>query len=60
LKDLEIDGNDVMEKFNLTPGPKVGKTLKYLLEKVLDEPELNHKDILLKEAKSFLKTIQKE
>ena len=54
LKDLEINGSDIMEKFNLTPGPKIGKTLNHLLEKVLDEPELNKKDILLKEAEEFL------
>jgi tRNA nucleotidyltransferase (CCA-adding enzyme) len=60
LKDLEIDGNDIMKEFELPPGPNVGKILNHLLEKVLDEPELNHKDILLKEAETFLETIQKE
>jgi len=56
LRDLEIDGNDIMETFDLAPGPKIGKTLNHLLEKVLDEPELNKKDILIKQAENFLKT----
>jgi tRNA nucleotidyltransferase (CCA-adding enzyme) len=59
LKDLEIDGNDIMKEFELSPGPKVGKILSHLLDKVLDEPELNHKDILLKEAENFLKNNSK-
>jgi tRNA nucleotidyltransferase (CCA-adding enzyme) len=54
LKDLMINGNDLMKEFNLTPGPLVGKVLNHLMEKVLDEPEFNQKDKLLKEAKDFL------
>ncbi|MCJ7508524.1 MAG: HD domain-containing protein, partial [candidate division Zixibacteria bacterium] len=57
LKDLEIDGNNIMKEFELSPGPKVGKILNHLLEKVLDEPELNQKDILLKEAETFIKNL---
>jgi tRNA nucleotidyltransferase (CCA-adding enzyme) len=54
LKDLKINGNDVMKEFGLSPGPLVGKTLNHLLEKVLDEPEFNEKEKLLKEAEKFL------
>jgi len=58
LKDLKVSGNDVMEKFNLTPGPLIGKVLNHLMEKVLDEPEFNEKEKLLKEAEEFLSRIK--
>jgi putative nucleotidyltransferase with HDIG domain len=57
LKDLAVNGNDLMESFNLPPSPLVGQILNHLLEMVLDEPELNHKENLLKEAEFFLKNI---
>ena len=55
VKDLKINGTIIMEKFGLSPGPPVGKVLNHLLEKVLDEPEFNQEDKLLKEAEEFLK-----
>ncbi len=55
LKDLKINGDIIMEKFGLSPGPPVGKVLNHLLEKVLDEPEFNEEDLLLKEAEEFLR-----
>jgi tRNA nucleotidyltransferase (CCA-adding enzyme) len=54
LADLAIDGSDIMERFDLKPGPKVGATLNYLLEKVLDHPEYNTKEKLQEIAKDFL------
>lgn len=54
LKDLVVNGEDIMKEFNLNPGPMVGKILNHLMERVLDEPEFNQKDKLLKEAKEFL------
>ncbi|MDP3024501.1 MAG: CCA tRNA nucleotidyltransferase [candidate division Zixibacteria bacterium] len=55
VKDLKINGDIIMEKFGLSPGPIIGKVLNHLLEKVLDEPEFNQEDLLLKEAEEFLK-----
>ncbi len=52
--DLEIDGNDLISEFKLRPGRLIGETLTYLLEKVLDQPELNTREDLLKEAKIFI------
>jgi tRNA nucleotidyltransferase (CCA-adding enzyme) len=46
-----------MESFNLPPSPLVGRILNHLLEVVLDEPELNDKEHLLKEAEHFLKNL---
>jgi tRNA nucleotidyltransferase (CCA-adding enzyme) len=57
LKDLAVNGNDIMESFNLPPSPLVGRILNHLLEVVLDEPELNDKEHLLKEAEHFLKNL---
>lgn len=51
LKDLDIDGNIIMTELNLKPGPQVGKVLNYLLEQVLENPELNTKEQLIKLAK---------
>ena len=57
LKDLEVKGNDIMDTFKIPPSPLVGQVLNYLLELVLDNPELNQKTRLMKEAKFFLKNI---
>lgn len=57
LKDLEVDGNDIMNAFRILPSPLVGQVLDYLMELVLDNPELNQKERLMKEAKFFLKSI---
>ena len=54
LKDLKVDGNVLMEKFKLPPGPIVGQVLHHLLEKVLDDPNFNQEDLLLEEAENFL------
>ena len=57
LKDLEINGDDIMKAFSISPSPLVGQVLNYLLEMVLDDPEVNNKERLLKEAEFFLKNI---
>ncbi len=45
--DLAIDGNDVMRATGWEPGPKVGRALDMLLERVIQEPELNERSKLL-------------
>ncbi len=57
LKDLKVNGHDIMNTFNIPPSPLVGQILNYLLEMVLDDPELNQKERLLKEAEFFLRNI---
>jgi tRNA nucleotidyltransferase (CCA-adding enzyme) len=47
LRDLAIDGADVMKRLGITPGPRVGKVLEELLQRVLERPELNERDALL-------------
>lgn len=54
LADLPINGDDIMREFGLQPGKEVGEILNHLLELVLDFPEKNQYDVLLKEARAFL------
>jgi len=39
--DLAVNGHKVMEILRIPPGPKVGKVLKELVERVTDSPDLN-------------------
>jgi tRNA nucleotidyltransferase (CCA-adding enzyme) len=47
VRDLEVDGSDVMQALDLPPGPQVGKILEMLLEEVLENPSLNRRERLL-------------
>lgn len=49
LKDLAVTGRDLMEA-GWKPGKELGQTLQRLLELVLEEPERNVREELLKEA----------
>ena len=53
IKDLKVNGNDVMKALKIPPSPRVGEILNKLLEKVLDDPKLNLKRTLLEMVKSF-------
>jgi tRNA nucleotidyltransferase (CCA-adding enzyme) len=41
VKDLAIDGRDVMRALDIGPGRQIGVILEALLERVLDDPSLN-------------------
>jgi len=53
VSDLKVDGNDIMQVLKIPPGPKVGEVLHSLLEKVLDDPRLNEREILLDLIKTY-------
>jgi len=53
LKMLKVNGNDIMKILKIEAGPKIGAILNILLEKVLDDPEENKKEILEKEIKNL-------
>ncbi|MFH1684229.1 MAG: CCA tRNA nucleotidyltransferase [Candidatus Margulisiibacteriota bacterium] len=53
VSDLKVDGKDVMKVLNIRPGPKVGQILHALLEKALDDPKLNTREILLELIKTY-------
>lgn len=46
IKDLAVNGKDLIER-GIDQGPEIGATLNRLLDKVLDNPELNTKEKLL-------------
>ncbi len=48
VRDLDIDGNEIMEITGLSTGREVGEILDYLLERVIDNPELNRNNKLRK------------
>ncbi|MBM7834094.1 CCA tRNA nucleotidyltransferase [Clostridium sardiniense] len=56
-KDLAIDGGTLIRELSLVPGKIIGDTLNHILQLVLDDPDLNNKDILLSEAKEYLKNL---
>jgi tRNA nucleotidyltransferase (CCA-adding enzyme) len=47
VTDLAINGHEVMQILGLQPGPEVGKVLKSLRQKVLRQPELNERSLLV-------------
>ncbi|MGP1586860.1 MAG: CCA tRNA nucleotidyltransferase [Treponemataceae bacterium] len=55
LKDLKINGNDLIS-MGLKPGKQIGEILDKLFQSVLDNPEENTKEKLLKSAKKYIKT----
>lgn len=52
LKNLQIRGKDLIE-IGMQPGKEIGIILQILLAMVIDDPSLNHKDILIEKAKEL-------
>lgn len=50
IKDLAINGNDIIA-LGFSSGKKIGEILKFLLEHILEFPQDNHREILLKIVK---------
>jgi tRNA nucleotidyltransferase (CCA-adding enzyme) len=46
VKDLALDGRDVMQLLGVAPGKMIGVVLEALLERVLDDPALNSREAL--------------
>jgi len=57
LNTLEIKGGDLIS-MGLPPGPLVGKVLEIILDKVIDSPELNNHEQLIKEAQKILQNMK--
>ncbi|MCA9368681.1 MAG: HDIG domain-containing protein [Pseudomonadales bacterium] len=53
IKDLAINGHDLMNELGLKPGPRLGEILQQLFEEVLEDPELNTREALLEKAKEL-------
>ncbi len=55
VKQLKLNGNDLMKELGVEPGPKIGAILAVLLSKVIDDPTLNEKEKLIELAKELAK-----
>jgi len=47
IKELAVNGGDLMSEFSLKPGEEIGVMLEFLLDKVLENPQFNSKEKLL-------------
>lgn len=54
LRDLVVDGRDLMTEFAIPAGPEIGRLLEHLLDYVLDDPRRNTREALLDEAARML------
>jgi len=50
VKQLKINGNDLIKKIGIKPGPMIGAILDLLLAEVVENPKLNNKKNLVKLA----------
>jgi hypothetical protein len=53
VKDLKVNGNDVMETLKIKPGRKVGEVLNALFEEVMQDTSKNEREYLLKRMKDL-------
>jgi tRNA nucleotidyltransferase (CCA-adding enzyme) len=51
VKDLAINGHDVMQTLGIPPGPKVGEILDKLFEEIMEDPSKNNREYLLGQIK---------
>ncbi len=58
INDLAIDGNDVMNILNISPGPQVGKILKILFEEVDEDLSKNNREYLEDRVKELGKQMK--
>ena len=56
--DLAINGTDLMEMFSIPPGPVVGKILAYLMDRALDDPQINSRERLVDLARTYYEEIR--
>jgi len=53
IKDLKVNGHDVMEILKTKPGPKIGEILETLFKEVEEDITKNEREYLLKRIKDF-------
>lgn len=58
VKDLKVNGHDVMKTLQLHPGPVIGKILNQLFEEVAEDKTKNKRDYLLKRMKTIAKSLK--
>jgi tRNA nucleotidyltransferase (CCA-adding enzyme) len=57
IADLAIGGEDVMRQLSIPPGKQVGQVLARLLDRVIDDPELNIRSELVRLLPEVLKEL---
>jgi len=55
VKDLKLNGDEIMEMFDLKPGKQIGYLLKALMNITLETPENNNKEYLVEQVTQYLK-----
>lgn len=55
ISDLEINGDVIIKEFSIKQGKIVGEILKFLLNKVLENPKLNERQELIKITAEYIK-----
>jgi tRNA nucleotidyltransferase (CCA-adding enzyme) len=53
VRELTVDGKDVMRELAISPSRRVGEVLEKLLEKVVEDPSLNDRERLLAMIRSY-------
>lgn len=53
VKDLKVNGDDVMHILGIKPGPKIGEILEQLFKEVEEDPSKNTREYLLQRIKDF-------
>ncbi len=55
IKDMVVDGEDVMSILEIPPGPEIGKVLRELFEEVFENPSLNERETLISRLEEMKK-----
>lgn len=58
LRDLKVNGNDIMKEFRLPASPLIGRVIRHLFETVEENPELNTREQLVQLAQKFIKEVE--
>lgn len=53
VRDLKVNGHDVMKVLKIKPGSKIGKIMNQLFEEVMEDTKKNERKILLKRIKEL-------
>jgi len=60
VKDLKLNGDEIMEIFDLKPSKKIGYLLKALMNITLETPENNNKEYLVERVTEYLQMPEEE
>jgi hypothetical protein len=58
VRDLAVNGRDLIGEVGLAPGPVIGRVLDHLLELVTEDPAQNERGLLLEAARSFVQAAE--